>query len=337
MRSVRRPMEVVARTGLGLGLALLAGCGPTSFLITPVAARQPLAEEVVQREAFWAPAKVALIDVDGLLQNAAPSGLLGVGGEHPVALLAEKLNRAAGDAAVKAVVLRINSPGGGVTATDLMYEQLQDFRRRTGKPVVAVLLDVAASGGYYLACAADRIHALPTTVTGSIGVIMIAPEFSGTMRKIGVNVNVIKSGEMKDLGSLFREMSERDRTVFQGLIDGMYARFVEVVGRGRPEVPRDRLNELADGRVFLAPEAREHGLIDEIGTLPEAIQAAKAAAGLADAKVRVVRYIRPLDYRPNIYARGHTPPGQVNLLHVELPAWLTGPAPQLLYLWAPGW
>lgn len=337
MRNLPRRTVLAARAGLGVGLALLAGCGPTSFLITPVAARQPLTEEVVLREGVWAPAKIALIDVNGLLQNAEPAGLLGPGGEHPVALLAEKLKKAGGDPAVKAVVLRINSPGGGVTATDLMYEELRDFRRRTGKPVIAVLLDVAASGGYYLACAADRIHALPTTVTGSIGVIMIAPEFAGTMRKIGMNVNVIKSGEMKDMGSLFREMNERDRAVFQGLIDGMYARFVEVVARGRPQVPRDRLKELADGRVFLAPEAKNHGLIDEIGTLPEALQAAKAAAGLADAKVRVVRYARPMEYRPNIYARGDTPPGQVNLIHVELPAWLAGPSPQLLYLWAPGW
>ena len=133
------------------------------------------------------------------------------------------------DKDVRAVVLRINSPGGGVTATDLMYGEVLRFRAQTGKPVIAAMLDVAASGGYYLACAADTIYAQPTTVTGSIGVIMMAPEFAGTMQKIGVRVNVIKSGEMKDMGSPFREMNEQDRAVLQGLIDGMYARFLDVV------------------------------------------------------------------------------------------------------------
>jgi protease-4 len=316
---------------------VLLGCGPTSFLITPVPAKQALTEEVVLRESAWAVKKIALIDVEGVLQNVRATSLLGMAGENPVSLFAEKLDKAAQDPNVRAVVLRINSPGGGVTATDLMYDELQHFRQRTHKPVIAALLDVGASGGYYLACGADKIYALPTTVTGSIGVIMIAPEFSGTLQKIGAHVNVIKSGELKDMGSLFREMTDKDRAVLQGLIDGMYGRFLDVVAKSRTALDREHLRQLADGRVFLGHEAKDVGLIDEVGTLRHALAGAKQAGGLANVKIKVVEYARPLAYRPNIYARSDPPPGQVNLVNVQLPDWLSNPAAQLMYIWAPGW
>lgn len=316
---------------------VLAGCGPTSFVVTPISARQTLTESVVLRESPWAVQKIALIDVDGVLQNARPASLLGTAGENPVSLFAEKLDKAASDRYVRAVLLRINSPGGGVTATDLMYDELQRFRQRTQKPVVASLLDVAASGGYYLACGADRIYALPTTVTGSIGVIMIAPEISGTMQKIGVHMNVIKSGALKDMGSPFRPMDEPERAVFQGLIDGMYARFVDVVARSRTALPPQRLKELADGRVYLGGEAQKLGLVDEVGALHEALLGAKAAARLSETPVKVVQYGRPIAHRPNVYASGDAPAPHVSVVNVALPDWLTSPSPQLLYLWAPGW
>lgn len=340
VRSVRQTLRGPTPLGRTLWAALpllLSGCGPASFLITPVSTKQALTEEVVLRESAWATQKIALVDVDGILQNARPTTLLGTVGENPVSLLAEKLDKAAEDKNVRAVVLRINSPGGGATATDLMYNELCRFRQRSGKPVIAVLLDVGASGGYYLACGADRIHALPTTVTGSIGVVMIAPELSGTMQKIGLRVNVIKSGELKDMGSLFREMSAQDRAVFQGLIDGMYGRFLDVVAAARSGVERERLRQLADGRVFLGTEAKQLGLVDEVGTLRDALSAAKTACGLADINVKVVQYGRPLAYRPNIYAHYDQPPGQVNLVNVRLPDWLASPSPQLMYIWAPGW
>ena len=321
----------------GLLLVALAGCGPTSFVITPISTRQALVEDVVLRESIWATKKIALIDVEGVLQDARPTSLLGAAGENPVSLFAEKLDQAAKDENVRAVVLRINSPGGGVTATDMMYDDVRRFRQKTGKPVIAAMLDVAASGGYYLACSADKIYAQPTTVTGSIGVIMITPEFAGTMQKIGMHVNVIKSGALKDMGSPFREMNEQDRAVLQGLIDGMYARFLEVVGHARTGIEPDELRKLADGRVYLASDAKDKGLIDEIGTLRDALAAAKVGAGLENVKVKVVAYSRPLAYRPNIYAYGEPPPGQVNLVNVQLPDWLTGSSPQLMYLWAPGW
>jgi protease-4 len=318
-------------------VASLVGCGPTSFLVTPVPVSRDLDEHVLIREGPWAYQKIALIDVDGVLRNQREQRLLARAGENPVSLFKEKLDKAAGDKRVKAVVVRINSPGGTVTASDLMYTELRRFREKSGKPVIASLLDVGASGGYYLACAADKIYAHPTTVTGSIGVVMIAPEVSGTMQKLGIRTNVFKSGELKDAGSPFREMNERDRAVFQDIIERMYARFLHVVGQSRSGIDKARLSALADGRVYLAPQAKEHGLVDELGTLHDAIAAAKQIAGVDDEKVLVVQYARPLGHRANVYA--HTPesPAQVNLLNLQLPEWLSSPSPQFLYLWAPGW
>ncbi len=315
--------------------AALVGCGPTSFVVTPVSASKDLRESVLKRESLFAVKKIALIDVDGMLQNTRERPLVGPAGENPVSLFAEMLDRAASDRHVGAVVLRLNTPGGTVTASELMYTELQRFRQRTGKPVVACMLDVAASGGYYLACATDHIVAHPTTVTGSIGVVMLTPDFSGTMYKIGLDVNVIKSGRMKDAGSPFREMAPEDRAMFQKLVDTMYAQFLAVVERGRPNVSPERIKELADGRVFLGPEAQQLGLVDRVGTLHDAIAIARELAGLSDMRIKLVRYVRPLTHRPNIYAYQNQP--QINVLNVVLPDWLTGPAPRMMYLWAPGW
>jgi protease-4 len=312
------------------------GCAPPAFLVTPAPRSQKLAECELARDSIWKNDKIALIDVDGVLRNAREQSLLGLTGDNPVSLFAEKLDRAADDDHVKAVVLRINSPGGGVTACDLMYTELLRFKQRTGKPVIASMLDVAASGGYYIACAADKIYAHPTTVTGSIGVIMVTPDFSGTMQKLGIRANIIKSAEFKDLGSPFREMSTAERAVFQGMIDAMYARFLDVVATGRQSIDRERLKQLADGRVYLASEARAEGLIDELGSLHDALRAAKDAAGLHGKPIVVVEYARPLEHRPNVYARTVDVPAQVNLVNVDLPWWLEGPSPAFMYLWAPG-
>jgi protease-4 len=318
-------------------LAGLSGCAPSSFLITPVPAERRLEEHVVLREAPLATKKIALVDVEGLLRDSRESSLLGPPGENPVALFKEKLDRAARDSRVKAVVLRINSPGGTITASDLMYHELLRFKDCTGKPVVTSMLDVAASGGYYLACGSDKIYALPTTITGSIGVIMLLPEISGTMQKLGMSMRVFKSGEMKDAGSIFRDMTPRDREMFNDLIARMYARFFDVVHDGRPEIAEDHLHEIADGRVFLGTEAQKEGLVDEVGGVHEALAAAKAAAGLCDQKVIVVEYARPLGYRPNVYARSDQPAPQVNMINIQLPDWLSGQSPQMMYLWAPAW
>ena len=305
-------------------------------MITPAPRNQNLVECELARDSRWKNDKIVLLDVDGMLRNARERSLLGLTGDNPVSLFKEKLDKAAKDDHVKALVLRINSPGGGVTACDLMYTELLRFKQQTRKPVIASMLDVGASGAYYIACAADRIYAHPTTVTGSIGVIMVVPDFSGTMDKLGIRANVIKSGALKDLGSPLREMNETDRAVLQGMIDNMHRRFLRVVAAGRKGIDPQRVEQLADGRVYLAPLARQEGLIDELGTLHDALLEAKRAAGLDGKPIVVVEYARPLSHRPNVYA--HTPdlPTQVNLVNLELPWWLEGSSPAFMYLWAPG-
>ncbi|MEP0843684.1 MAG: signal peptide peptidase SppA, partial [Phycisphaerae bacterium] len=280
---------------LALALALAAGCGPTAYRIEPIPADRSLEESTLIDEGGWSPAKLVLIDVSGVIMNGHRFSLLGEG-ENPVSLFVEKLDKAAGDPSVRGVLLRINSPGGSVTASDVMYRELLHFRQRTGgkRPVVAVMMDVAASGGYYLACAADEIIAHPTSVTGSIGVIMLQVSLAGTLEKIGVSTDAIKSGPMKDAGSPFRRMSGEERALFQHLIDEYYERFVEVVKAGRPRLDEAAIRKLADGRVYSGRQALERGLVDRVGTLRDGLAAVKQRIGAR--AVRVVTYHRPLDY-----------------------------------------
>lgn len=317
---------------------LATGCVPPALLITPVSGERQLREQIVRREKPLALRKIAVVDVDGVLSNARGGGLLGGSRGNPVAMLQEKLDLARRDELVEAIVLRINSPGGGVTASDLMYQALRDFRQRSGKPIIASFQDVAASGGYYIACAADRILANPTSVTGSIGVIMITPDVSGTMERIGVQANIIKSGPMKDAGTPLRPMKDDERAVMQQLVDAMYERFLAVVGESRKSLQPERIRTLADGRVYLAPQALEAGLIDQIGGLDDAIAAAKSAAGV-DGPVQVVVYAAPAEYRANIFAGAPDEPRSEAELSVKipLPAWFSSDSPQFLYLWAPAW
>lgn len=314
---------------------LLAGCGPTAYKIVPIPVDRTLDETVLIDEGGLSPAKIAVIDVDGILINTHKPSFFEEG-ENPVSVFVEKLDRAAKDPAVKAVVLRINSPGGGVTASDLMHQELLTFKQRTQgkKPVVAVLMDVAASGGYYVACGADRIIAQPTTVTGSIGVIMQLFSLSGTMDKIGAETTAIKSGQMKDAGSPFKKLTPAEREIFQTLVNQYFDRFVQVVAQGRPNLTEEQIRKVADGRVYSAQQALELGFVDRIGTLRDALAEIKAKI---DAKrVRVVIYHRPLGWRPNIYAESPAAAPQVNMVNIQIPESLALPQAQFMYLWAPG-
>lgn len=313
----------------------LAGCAPQGVVIRPAPAPDGLKETVIaadERLFVWD--KIAVIDVDGVMTNAAETGLLGGGtGENPVSLFVEKLSRAAGDKRVKAVVLRINSPGGTVAASDAMHHALREFRRTTGKPVVACMLDMAASGGYYLACGCNGIMAQPSTVTGSIGVIFQTISFEGTMGKIGMKATAVKSGELKDIASPLKDLSPAEYRVLHGVVMGFFKQFTDVVLDGRPNLTAEALEPLADGRVFTAQAALEAGLIDRIGYPDEATAWAKKLAGTD--RVKVVMYHRPMGYAPNYYAAWDGSAKTGALLNIELPQWLQSSGPQFLYLWQP--
>lgn len=331
-----KPVPRRRRVFLGLIHAAFGGfvtaCAPSGgFKITPIPADQTLQERIVLRDPGWISERIALIDVSGVLMNMHEPGVFSEG-EHPVSLAVERLTAAAEDRRVKAVVLRINSPGGTVTASDTLYAEVEAFKKKTGKPVIAFFQDVAASGAYYVACAADEIMAQRTSVTGSIGVVMQMVDVSGTLNKIGIQTDAITSGPFKDAGSPLRKMKPEERKVFQGLVDSFYRRFVEVVDKGRPKLSREQVESLADGRVYSASQALEAGLIDRIGTLYDAIDAAKKRAGVKAA--HTVAYHRPLAWSPNIYAESSTPDVRnINLFSFSMPDIWTR-TPKFLYIWS---
>jgi protease-4 len=310
----------------------LTGCF-NGLLLKPACVDGPVQETVVAEADHWCcHDKVVLIDVEGLIVNARSSGLLG-SGENPTSLFRERLDAAADDKHVKAVVLRINSPGGAVTASDIMYQDLLRFRAQTGKPVIACMMDVAASGGYYVAMGCDRIYAHPTTVTGSIGVIMSLYNASGLFAMLGVKSDPIKSGPNKDIGNPGRPMTDDERAILQHMITGFYDQFVQVVVKGRPELTEERVRVLADGRVYTGLEAKKLGLVDEIGYLDDAIQAALDMAGLKDAKV--IAYDKCDGYRGSIYAAAPHIPREISV-KLDIPG-LSGPGgAAFMYLWEPG-
>jgi protease-4 len=309
----------------------LTGCF-NGLVITPTHVGGPVEETVVvEADHCLCTKKIALIDVEGLILNARISGLLG-GGDNPMSLFRERLDAAACDPQVKAVVLRINSPGGAVTASDIMYQDLIRFRRDTHKPVIACMMDVAASGGYYLAMGCDRVFAHPTTVTGSIGVIMTLYNASGLFEKIGLSSNPIKSGPNKDIGNPGRPMTDEERAILQGMVNSFYDQFVQVVVRGRG-LPEERIRALADGRVYTGLDAQKLGLVDEIGYLEDAVATAKAMAGLKDAIV--VAYDRGDGYRGSLYASLPKIPSEINV-KLDLPGLGTRGGAGFMYLWEPG-
>jgi protease-4 len=309
----------------------LTGCF-NGLLLTPTNTGGPLTETpVADADSCLCRNKVAIIDLEGLIMNARGSGLFGCA-ENPVSLFREKLDAAAEDCHVKAVVLRINSPGGAVTASDIMYQDLVNFRHDTKKPVVACMMDVAASGGYYVAMGSDLVYAHPTTVTGSIGVIMSLYNASGLFTKLGVATDPIKSGPNKDIGNPGRAMTEEERAILQGMVDSFYNQFVEVVVRGR-HLSEERVRALADGRVYTGLDAEKLGLVDRVGYLEDAIETAMELACIKDAKI--VAYDRCDGYRGSIYAGMPKIPSEINV-KLDLPGVTGRPGAAFMYLWEPG-
>jgi len=191
------------------------------------------------------------------------------------------------DPSVRAFVLEIRSPGGGVGASQSIHAELQRLRMEDDRPLIAWIGSIGASGGYYVALPADSIFALPGSITGSIGVIMQFPNAEELFRKVGVELEVVKSGSLKDMGSPARELSEAERQVLQGLVDDVWNQFVDAVVDGR-DMDRAQVVELADGRVLSGEAAWEQGLVDRLGTLQAAVDAAGRMSGLGE-RPRIVR------------------------------------------------
>ena len=208
-------------------------------------------------------AKVGVLEVTGAIEDTRE--IIG------------QIDRFRQQGSIKAVVLRINSPGGAVGPAQEIYAELQ--RLAVAKPLIVSMGSVAASGGYYLALAGERLFANPGTITGSIGVIMTFPDYRELMDKVGVRTQVVKSGRYKDIGSSTRELTESDRHLLEQLIEDVHQQFVEVVSKQR-QLPPEQLKTYVDGRIMTGRQAHRAGLIDEIGTFNDAVAYAARRAGL---------------------------------------------------------
>ncbi len=208
--------------------------------------------------------KLAIVELEGLILESEP--------------VVRELQEHQDNPSVRAMVLRINSPGGVVGPTQEIYAAVKRFRK-AGKPVVASLGSVGASGGYYVAAAADRIYANPGSLTGSIGVVMQMTNVEGLLKKVGVEYVVVKSGRYKDIGNFARAMSPEERRILQALLDDVYNQFVDAVAQGRG-LDRQAVLGFADGRIVSGQAAKEIGMVDALGGLEDAIEGAAQLAGL---------------------------------------------------------
>ena len=224
------------------------------------------------------PEKIALIHVEGVIVGGrGQGGLLGDGSGMDSVI--RQIQAARDDETVRAVVLRINSPGGSAPASQEVGEELKKLRG-AGKPVVASMGDIAASGGYWIAALCDRIYANPGTITGSIGIYIPYANWEELFKKIGVHGEKIKSGPHKDMLSPERPMTAAERAILQEMVDDLYDQFVAVVAEGRKMEP-NQVRRLADGRIYTGRQAKKLGLVDEMGTQEDAVNAAASMAGIA--------------------------------------------------------
>jgi protease-4 len=325
-------LHVLRRCCLAGLLSLsLSGCVFVTGSFNPFTSKpEPLEEHVVSGEGS---AKVLLIDISRTIGSQEEEGTLGVKHrESTTARVREELDQAAKDDHVRAVVLRINSPGGTVTGSDIVFHQLMDFKAKRHVPVVAQFLDMATSGAYYVALAADEIVASPMSVTGSVGVVMYNVNLSGLMEKIGVANQTIRAGAHKDIGSPLRKMTPEEERILQEVINQMQDHFLALVRERRPGLTDDAVKTIADGRVLTADQALQLGLIDRIGYLQETIEDAERRAGTT--RARVITYRRPDEFAENIYSGAAVAPAQMNLINFDFGGW--GHAgPQFLYMWLP--
>lgn len=228
-------------------------------------------------------------------QNPVFPGFLG-GADQIV----ERLRRLAKNDRVKAVVLRINSPGGSTGASQEIYAEVKKLKA-SGKKIVVSMGDIAASGAYYIACPADRIVANPATITGSIGVIFHFGNLQELFKKIGVKIEVIKSGKIKDIGAYWRSLSAEERKLLEGVINNSYEQFVAAVAAGR-NIPYEQVLPLADGRIFTGEQALKHGLIDKLGNFPDAIKEAAQLAGI-EGEPNIIKDFTPMERFIEIFGR----------------------------------
>ena len=277
---------------MALGCLLLAAC-----ISLPTGPRTDFKEVLLEGEGRD---KFLLIDINGPIFNTPiliPNlGLI----PGMTARIRQELELAFDDPSIRGILLRINSPGGTLTDSDIIFHSLMEFKKSKKVKIVASMGDIAASGGLYVAMAADEIYAHPTTITGSIGVLMPHMNYSGLMKKLGVESDPITSGRFKDLGSPFKPRDAQERALLQKLISEQHEKFVQVIKTGRPKMTTRQIRAMADGRIFSAREAKEKGLIDKVGYLDDAYRRLAEITGFP--VNRLVRYANAWRTGNNIYS-----------------------------------
>ena len=317
------------------GLLALSTTGCMMVSLKSLMTKPELRETVVDKDPHWlTDGKVLLVDIGGIIAEERGGGLFSLSGVCCTPdYVKSVLNRAKRDPAVRAVILRIDSPGGTVGASELIAREVRLFRAETRIPVYAQITGLGCSGGYYVAAAAEKIHIQKSGITGSIGVIASLPNFRKLADKVGYDQTVVKSGAMKDIGSAMRAMTPEERAVFQTMIDSSYDQFLAWIVENRPQLEStEKLKPIADGRIYTADQALANQLVDRIAFLDETIAAVKQAAHLTAADVVIYGYDEPGD--PNIYTHASAAGSGIRLFNAELP--LPSARPGFYYLWSTG-
>jgi protease-4 len=314
-----------------ISVLIISGCGaPEVKLFTD--STDPLQEFTLEGKTKE---KILIIPIRGLISTAPDEGFLST---RPslVQEVVSQLKRAKDDKNIKAIILQIDSLGGTVTASDILYHEIKRLKEEKEIIIVAVLMDLATSGGYYIALPANLIIAHPTTVTGSVGVVFIRPDLTELMNKIGLRVNVCKSGEKKDMGTFYRDSSPEENELFQNLVDKMGKRFVDLVSEHR-NIDNQGLSHVASAKIMLADEAEKLGLIDRTGYINDALDETKKLAGLPD-NTKIVVYRRS-NYPDDNYYNPITMKSSgkaLYMINLGIDNKATLLAPGFYYLWLQG-
>jgi protease IV len=295
-------------------LVLLTACAiPRIKLFTDAA--DPLREYTLEGSASG---KVLLISVQGTISDKPKKGLVRTS-PSTVQQIVAQLKKAEKDERIKAILFKVNSPGGTIIASDVLYHEISSYRDKTGAKIIVSMMDVAASGAYYLSLPADLIMAHPTTITGSVGVIFLRPKVGSLMDKIGLGVEVTKFGKNKDMGSPFRDSTEEEKKIMQKVVNDFGERFIRLVQKHR-KLREPAMEEISTARIFTADEALKWGLIDKIGYISDAVKEAKTLAGLAE-DARLVVYRREELPDDNYYTAAGTSweDGHLPVINIALP------------------
>jgi protease IV len=310
-----------------ISMILITGCS-TSRVNLFNAPPEPLKEYTLDGTGSD---KVLIISVNGTISDSPKKDLFS-SSPSVVEDVVSQINKARSDKKIKAVLFKINSPGGTITASDILYHEISAYKERAGVKIAVSMMDLAASGAYYISLPADVIMAHPTTITGSVGVISLQPKVKGLMDKLGLGVDVQKFGKNKDMGSPFRESNAEEQKLLQKTVNDFGERFISLVKKHR-KLSEKSLAEVSTARVFLADEALSLGLVDKIGYISDALKETKKIAGISE-DARVVVYRRMEFPEDNYYNIAETSLGKLNapMINLELPEALSLKA-GFYYLW----